>query len=563
MGYGLVEAGQELAQAISLHMAERLDEAGAIYMQLLAQQPENPDLLFLLGTLRVQQGALHDAQAALSNLLRVHPRHVDGWAQLAEVYRSMGQIAEALHCYRQVLLLAPENVAARTGEAACLDELLASAQQAMQAALDAYQQRDFPAAIQWATESLNRFPSAVAWNNLGVVYKEQGNLPEAENALRQAISLAPDYAEAWSNLGNVYWVQYRYADALDPYERAVKLQPNNPVSWNNLGNGLQAVGCLDEAVEAFERVLQLQPDFAMAHWNHGIAALLKGDYRTGWDEYEWGFACGLRPLKFQSVPVWQGESGARLIVYAEQGFGDVLQFVRFMHVLPAKVTRLALVVPVELQRLLQRSFPAVQVATESGVNTQEYTAVLPLMSVPHRLGLVETADLTIPAPYLKVDQAKATRWRERISGNAGMQIGIAWQGSRKHKSDLLRSVPAEQLVQALAGGSVSLHSLQAGPDAPEAPQNVTDWRAEIQDFDDLAAIVNELDCVVTVDTAVAHLAGALGKHVYLLLPFAPDWRWGRYSESCVWYDRMHLIRQPSPGEWDAVMQRLEDALIKK
>ncbi len=546
-----------------MHLAGQLEAAAEAYLRLLAGQPDNVDALFLLGTLRVQQGAMNEALAALSRLLQLKPDHMDGWGQLAELHRATGQFAAALHCYRQVLQLSPDNAAARAGEAECLAALVAAAQQAMQAALAAYQRRDFPAAIQWAKESLNHYPSAAAWNNLGVMYKEQGDWPAAEGALQAAVNLAPDYAEAWSNLGNVYWVQHRYRDALDPYDRAVQLQPDNAVSWNNLGNGLQAAGRLDAAVEAFERALQLDPDFAMAHWNHAIAALLKGDYRTGWNEYEWGFACGLRPLKFQPLPVWQGEPGVRLIVYAEQGFGDTLQFVRFLPALQDKVAQLVLAVPVELQRLLQRSFPAVRVAPEAQLNKRDYDAVLPLMSLPHRLGRVEPADFSAATPYLKADPANAARWQARLSQFAGERLGIAWQGSRKHKGDALRSIPAERLAGALAGSGIALHSLQAGHDAPDVPQGVTDWRTEIQDFDDLAAIVHELDCVVTVDTAVAHLAGALGKRVYLLLPFAPDWRWGRSAEECVWYGQMHLLRQASPGDWDSVLRHLAAALTKK
>lgn len=558
-----MDAQQALLRAISLHSAGQLGEAAESYLGLLALQPQNPDLLFLLGTLRLQQGQLSEAQAVLSALLQQQPEHIEGWLQLAEVFYSNGQIAEALGCYQQLLNFSPENAMAQARALECQGALVSRAQQAMEAALSAYRSRDFVSAIRQAQESLAIVPSASGWNNLGVMYKEQGSFGEAENALRQAVSLAPDYAEAWSNLGNVYWLQHHYPAALDAYERAVQLQPDNAVSWNNLGNGRQAVGRVDEALAAFEQALQLEPAFAMAHWNHAIAALLNGDYRTGWEEYEWGFASGLRPVKFQPLPLWQGETATRLIVYAEQGYGDTLQFVRFLPALQRRVAQLILVVPAELQRLLQRSFPAVRVMLESQVNRQDHDAVLPLMSAPYRLGLLQPDEFATASPYLTVDPAQAALWHERLSGFRGRRVGIAWQGSRKHKGDPLRSLAADRLVEALAGCSdISLHSLQAGPDAPEVPPEVIDWRSAIQDFDDLAVIVHELDGVVTVDTAVAHLAGALGKRVYLLLPFAPDWRWGRYSEQSVWYGRMQLFRQSSPGDWDSALCHLANELRK-
>lgn len=559
-----MDAQQALLRAISLHSAGRLGEAAESYLGLLALQPQNPDLLFLLGTLRLQQGQLSEAQAALSALLQQQPEHIEGWLQLAEVFYSNGQIAEALGCYQQLLNFSPENATAQARALECQDALVSHAQQAMEAALSAYRSRDFVSAIRQAQESLAIVPSASGWNNLGVMYKEQGSFGEAENALRQAVSLAPDYAEAWSNLGNVYWVQHHYVEALESYGRAVQLQPDNAVSWNNLGNGLQAAGQLGAAIDAFEHALQLAPDFAMAHWNHGVAMLLKGNYQAGWNEYEWGFACGLRPVKFQPLPVWQGQAGVRLIVYAEQGFGDTLQFVRFIPDLQERVEKLVLVVPSELLELLRRSLPGVEVMLEAQLNRLEFDAVLPLMSAPYRLGYNSAEQLTAPDPYLHADPVKTSLWSGRLGAySAPVNIGVAWQGSRKHKMDALRSVPAQQLVAAVAQSTVKLHSLQAGDEAPAVPQGMIDWRTEIQDFDDLAAIVHELDCVVTVDTAVAHLAGALGKQVYLLLPFAPDWRWGVCSEHCIWYDKMQLLRQASPGDWDSVLDRLTDVLTKK
>lgn len=401
------------------------------------------------------------------------------------------------------------------------------------------------------------------WNNLGVMYKEQKRYADAAHALHEAVHLAPDYSEAWNNLGNVYWVQHRAEEALLPYRKALELNPENAVAWNNLGNCLQAIGQVDEAVLAFGKALRLDPEFAMAHWNFAIASLLQRDYRNGWREYEWGLRCGLRPLKFQPLPVWQGDEEACVLVYAEQGFGDTLQFIRFIRLFRERVADVGLAVPPELLTLLQRALPDIPVLLDSAVQRQNYDAVLPLMSLPERLGLTRADELTISGAYLLSDEKKSVAWQQNIARTVAVfRLGILWQGNRRHQHDSLRSIAPDVLLAALSSSATEIHSLQAGQDAPAPPHGVFDWRSEIKDFDDLAAIVSALDCVVTVDTAVAHLAGALGKSVYVLLPYAPDWRWGRHGGNSEWYPTMHLLRQTVSGDWNGPLAELKQQLQK-
>jgi hypothetical protein len=376
--------------------------------------------------------------------------------------------------------------------------------------------------------------------DLGIALGAVGEFDEAIAACRQAIALKPDYAGA----------------------------------HNNLGVSLMAVGGLDEAVEAFRRAIALKPDLADAHNNLGMTLLQNGRFEEGWAEYEWRWktrqhlAGGARRFE---APLWNGEAiGSRVILlHAEQGLGDTLQFCRYAPVVAA-TGRTVLEVQPPLVRLLSGLRGVIEVVAR-GDALPSFDLQCPLLSLPRALGT--TLD-TIPAatPYLAADPALARVWRERLSRLDGLRVGLVWAGGKKldpawAAADRRRSVALDTMAPLGDVAGVSFVSLQKGEPASQAlnPPNgmaVYDSTADLHDFADTAALIDVLDLVISVDTAVAHLAGALGKPVWLVNRFDTDWRWLLNRDDSPWYPTLRQFRQRAPGDWHSVFLRVREALLQ-
>ncbi len=353
----------------------------------------------------------------------------------------------------------------------------------------------------------------------------------------------------------------RFADAAHSYRKALVIAPDFHESRVPLSTCLQALGQHDAAIECCEMTLQQQPGNPQAHWNLSMLLLLTGAYRRGWHEYEWRWETGRFPFikKEYQAPRWQGEdlTGKRLLIHAEQGFGDSIQFCRYLSLLAGNAGEIIFSCDRSLHNLFSTAFAHIKLVTCHEL-LESYDFHVPLLSLPLIFGT--TLD-NIPSPeaYLFPDPVLQAKWRKLLeSDEMGVKAGLCWHG--RPKPDPLRSCPAKELNLISGAENVSCYSLQLG-EVPARPYpRLIDLTAQITDFADTAAFIAELELVITIDTAVAHLAGALGKTCWLLLPFVPDWRWGLQSEMSPWYNSIQLFRQQKPGDWRGVMASVNAAL---
>jgi len=410
---------------------------------------------------------------------------------------------------------------------------------------------------------------ADAHNNLGIAFKAQGRLDEAVESYRQALSHRPDYAEAHSYLGIALQAQDKPEEAVESYRRALAHKPDDADTHSNLGIALHTQGRLDEAVASFRRALAHKPDFADAHQNLAIALLLTGRFEEGWKAHEWRWKA--KQLAFTrrdfSQQQWQGEAGANrvLLIHAEQGFGDSLQFCRYAPLAAARGFRVILEVPPALARLMT-SLPGVESIVPQGEPLPDFDLHCPMLSLP--LAFNTHLD-NIPAaiPYLFAGKQAVEDWRQRLGDSkSSLRVGLVWAGSsRAYSADLVlidrrRSISPALLSPLFDIPNVKFYSLQKiGAKAPEA-FGLLDYMDECHDFADTAALVANLDLIISVDTAVAHLAAALGKPVWLLNRFDTCWRWLQHREDSPWYPSLRLFRQSAPGDWGGVIREVAEAL---
>ena len=381
--------------------------------------------------------------------------------------------------------------------------------------------------------------------------------------IRRAIAINPREASLQSNLGNLLLQQGRLDEAAACYRRAIELKPNFPEALNNLGNALRAQKQLDEAVTSYRRALKLRPDDPEAHYNLATALLARGDMPAGWEEHEWRWKTPqLAPNRRDfAQPQWRGEAaeGRTLLIHAEQGFGDTLQFCRYAALAAARGMRVILEAPKPLMRLLG-SLSGVDRLVAQGEATPQFDLHCPMLSMPLALG---TTIATIPGdvPYLRADAAQAAAWRTRLAAleNRGPRIGLVWAGNPRRQLlaaaavDRRRSIAPDRLAPLFELPGLHFFSLQKDGPAARARFRLIDFMAEMGDFADTAALIVNLDLIISVDTSVVHLAAALGKPVWLLDRFDPCWRWLVGRRDSPWYPGLHLYRQPQPGDWNSVV----------
>jgi hypothetical protein len=394
---------------------------------------------------------------------------------------------------------------------------------------------------------------------LGVLCAESGRAEEAVELLRRAVAINPSSAEYRKNLAAAYRRLGNLEEAIAQGRKAIELQPDFASGYNNLGGALSDAGQWAEAEATLRRAIELRPDYAEAHYNRALQLLRSGDFQRGWAEFEWRTQCkAAEGQRRFNQPSWNGRAteGQTILIYCEQGFGDAIQFIRYVPMLSRLGMKVIVESPLALLRLFQNSLPSQQVIV-TGQSLPPFDVQYSLMSLPLALG---TTLRTIPAQeaYLTAPPDLAAKWEKRFDPQRqSLRVGLAWAG--RIMPDRNRSIPFEQLSPLLAEQSVDYYSLQKSAAAP-AGARITDWTAELEDFADTAALIAQLDLVITVDTAVAHLAGALGKAVWVLLPFSADWRWMVDRQDSPWYPTMRLFRQPKAGDWQSPVAQMAAAL---
>ena len=514
------------------HRAGRLSEADAIYCALIAVDPDHIDALHFAGVIAYQRGQHAQAAALIEAALERNPANAPAQNNLGNALAAQGLMERAVACYREAVRLAPGY-------------------------LDAYV-------------------------NLGAKLKAQGMLDEAAAAYRSALALAPSHATALSNLGAILNEQAKPLEALALCEQAVAVKPDLAEAHNNLGNALQSLGRREDAERSFRRALELKPDMASASLNYGFSRLLRGDYASGLALLEKRFEAsvslpvhfGLRNLvtEFDAARRWRGQGAAgrgqpakgTLLVWSDQGLGDSLMTLRYLPLLKRRgFARIVVYGEPALLRVF-RAVPGVDhvISKQDPVPAGVFDWHCPNMSLPLAFG---TRVDSIPrgVPYLRVPEELNLRWKERFAGVTPRRVGLAWAGTRMNPKNAVRSVRLEQFASLFKIERINFISLQKGDGSEEltgAPGRILDCMSECGDLLDTAALVNQLDLVITVDTAVAHLAGALGKPVWMLNRYESEWRWMLEREDSPWYPTLRLFRQHQAGDWDAPIARIAAAL---
>lgn len=502
---------QWLEEGKRWHQAGQGAKAASCYERVLAAAPEEPETLRLYGVLLCQGGRLEQG--------------VQSFLKAAESFSAAGNWDMAAHCLEQVLLAKPQSVEGHF--------------------------------------------------YLARVRERQGDVAGAQNLLHTLVEHVPQVAEAWAELAFLAFRSQNPSLAETHLRRFVTLRPQEAQGWSNLGIALQQQGRLTEAAEAYERALLLHPDDAQAHLNRAVLWLYQGDWEKGFQEYEWRLQREARRREMAwcaSLPRWQGElfSGKRLLVHHEQGFGDALQFCRYLPSVKARGGWVTLSTKKELVPLLQETAGADEVVEQRpGMDAAHYDVYVPLLSLPLLFG---TTVRTIPAfsPYLSIPPQRRAVWQERIAKvrQQGLyKVGLLWSGARYGGwEDYQRSSSLQDWLSLKDIPGVEYYRLQLGEDGEQHRQlnwPMQDLTEFVENFADTAALLDELDLVVTVDTAMAHVAGGLGKEVWLLLPHMADWRWLADGETTRWYPQARLFRQTSSGDWKSVIEGVASALRQR
>lgn len=602
------------------HLADgALAEAETCYREALKARPNDADLCINLGLIAVRQGRLDTAEQFLRVATQADPQSADGFYLYGEVARMQHDLDAAAMHLRTALRLRPTFVEALTALAQ-----LYSATGSHEQALSCYTQlHDItPDSPQWigaladiqaflgrhasALEAYDRLllltpDSAEAWTNRGTVLVALGREEEALESHAQAIRRNPRLFDAHFNRANVLSRCQRFDEAVQGFEQALLVRPDEADALLNLGNAQRRMGCYEDAIATYARAamvrpmsadiysnrgaafgelnrhaealqsygaaLAIDPDHAGAHFNRGLSCLLTGDLAGGWEGYEWRWKTAEHACRVRGFvqPQWDGCTsldGKTILLHAEQGLGDTLQFCRYAAMVAARGAVVILEVQPSLVTLLS-GLDGVTSVIAVGSDLPEFNLHCPLMSLP---GVFGTRLETIPSavPYIHPDAGRVADWAVRLGVPFKPRVGILWSGNSSHHNDLQRSISLT-LFQQMLNNRVDVISLQkevreGDRTALAANPAILDPAEALADFADTAALVAQLDLVICVDTSVAHLAGAMGKPVWLMLPSNPDWRWLLEGDTSPWYPTAKLFRQPRRGDWYSLMQTMKQEL---
>jgi len=571
------------------HQMGNVTEAQQNALRAVELNPDFPEAMNTLGSIQKDLGLLAEAAGSFQQAIEIYPDFPQALTNLADVRRLEGANDEAILLNERALQLAPDlapahnNLGAAKLAAGDVADAGLAFQQAL--ALDASlddarlnladclrRTAEFKEAEDLVMDVIERQPSnAVALNQLGTIYFDNGNDDGAMTYFEKALAADVDLADAYNNLGNVLVRLNRLPEALDRFDAALSKRPDFSDALANQAAAFQALGRIEEALSACEHALKHDPDHADAHWNRGLARLISGDLSGGFADYEWRWRLPEFIFRYPDRALWQGEdlSGKSLLVHSEQGFGDTIQMARYLSLLAAKGAHLIVETHQPLVDLIKQLDVADEVGTvDDGMPETDFQ--VPMMSLPHRFGT--TVD-TIPQPA-------AFRIDEPANGfdfgiHSGLKIGLVWAGRSTHKNDHNRSIPVAMFEKLTELEGVSLFSLQVGDRAGDLAaltwrDEITDLSHYLTDFNQTAQAIAGLDLVVTIDTAVAHLAGSMGKDCWVLLPFAPDWRWFQDRTDSPWYNSVTLFRQmsapdgiSSTSSWKSVIEKVTAELAAR
>lgn len=603
-----------LSQVQHLLTAGFVQEAHDLAVRLVHEEQQNADAWFLLAGINAQLGSMEDLIACCRRVIHLQSVHLGAWYNLAVALQSTGNRLEAIDAYYHVLALKPDYAAAHAnlglvlhdmgeyekaaqhcGEALRWNPRLVQAhntrgliyrkqgrsQEAIACFEQVLQSQPNSAAghcnlgllyhdlAQWNT-AIGHFESALevlpdfteARVGLADAQRASGNPEAALEGYRRALRERPTEAPAHGKLGSLLMERGELEQAMVHFHRAGMLKPGDAEVRNNLGTALMFAGRYEEAIDHFKTALAIDPGYASAHWNYSLALLAVGNGEQGWREYEWRWRVGVSEPRQFSQPEWDGGDipDKTVLLYGEQGFGDAIQFVRFASEMKKRTKKVIVACRNELRRLFS-TCPGVDTVCSQDDPSLRFDVHFPLLSLARQLGV---SPLSIPGrvPYLTAPNEMRADLRAAITQHEGFRIGIAWSGNTEFRWNMYRSCSLEDFRSIIGISGVRTFSLQKGSTAPKTAwvESVVDLSGYLGDFADTAAAMMQMDLIITTDTSVAHLAGALGCKAWVLLSAAPDWRWLRERSDSPWYPTMRLFRQRQLGDWGNVIQQVASAL---
>ena len=534
----------------TLKALERYDEALESYDRALSLQPNYAAALINRGAALYDLKRYHEALESYDRALALRPDAVDALYNRGGVLHELKRYDEAIASYDRALTLRPDLAEAHANRANTLNEL-----------------KRFDEALDGFDRTLVLRPNLIeAIFNRGNTLNGLKRYDDALAAYERTLALQPGHAGAHYNRATTLHEIGRYEEALTSHDRALALQPDFPKALSNRGATLYELRRHGEALASYDRAIALQPDFPEAHWNAASLRLLAGDFARGWAEYEWRWkyeAMALAKRNF-AQPLWCGEAlnGETILLHAEQGLGDTIQFARYAPLVAARGGRVILEVDRRLHEVMTSLSGVTQVVSR-GDTLPNFDRHCPLLSLPLAFG---TEFETIPSStsYLSAPSQKVTDWGIRLGAKGRRQVGLIWSGNPAHKRDQNRSVGLSTLLPILHTGAtfVSLQKDIRPADAAVLAQrgDIVEFADKLGDFSDTAALMAQLDLIISVDTSTAHLAGALGRPVWILLPYLPDWRWLLDRDTSPWYPTARLFRQDETRDWNRVVQHVCTAL---
>jgi tetratricopeptide (TPR) repeat protein len=567
---------------LELHRQNRLDEAEKLYRKLLALDNGNADVFNLLGALFLQKGKPQKAATFLKKAIAQAPKNASFHSNLAKAQLSSNEIDKAIEAYERSLELEPDSeenlnsLGALYLEKGEVDKALNSFENALKTnptLAEAYFnqgnalsfQRNYKEAIESYEKAISlKQDYFKAHNNKGNALKELGLFDDAIESYQKALTLKPDFYDAYLNIGNAFSAAGAPEKALEYYEKMEAISPALPAIHINKGNALKQCGRKEEALACFRKAIELAPENTDAHLNYGMSLLLYENFNEGWPEYEWR----LNKKELQSAklnaPKWDGSSAPEksLLIIAEQGFGDAIQSARYFPIAKKLCGKVIFSCRKPLIPLMKNPAGIDEIIQPEEIETSNFDIYIPNMSLPG----IFNADLSnIPsvAPYIHADKDKVAEWKSRIKNDKKFKIGLCWAGSPTNTNDRNRSTSFKFMKELISSVNADFYSLQKGSAPTDCADNFFDFTENFNDFSDTAALMEYLDLTISVDTAIAHLAGAMNKPVWLMLPFEPEWRWLTKREDSPWYPSMRIFRQKSFNDWAGLISQIKTELEKK
>jgi len=540
-----------LKEALAHHLAQDFDRALAAYDRAIAMQPDFAVTHSGRGSVLQAAGRFEDALAAFDRAITLDPVYADAHYHRGDLLQKSGKYAEALAAFDRAVALKPDVATAHNDRAAVLH------------ALGKHEE----AQTAWRRAVALKPAYAEAHYNQGLALRQAGRYEEALAALDRAIALKPTYINAHFNRGLALKQAGRHEEAVSAFDQTIALKPDFAEAHFNRGFSLQELTRYEEALRTYDKALALKTDYPAVLWNKSLLLLLRGDFAEGWRLYEWRHAVMKQFVRHFHEPLLsldrEDPKGRTVLLYAEQGLGDTIQMLRYVPLLAARGFRIIVEVPASLLTL-SCGLSGVALLVPHGKTLPDFDLQCPFMSLPL---VFKTTVETIPSatPYLKAPPDKKAFWQDRLGVKTRPRIGLVWSGSHQHENDRERSIPLATLLP-LLNRNAEFYSLQKEYRQTDTEalmlhqKRLRDYSKELDDFGDTAALIDEMDLVISVDTAAAHLACALGKPVWILLPYAVDFRWFTDREDSPWYPTARLFRQPAFHAWKPVVEKLDDLL---